>query len=164
MADGERPARVVDGERLRVLQVRAARGRVADVANRERPRQVPELLLAERVLDEPHGAVREELLPVARDDAGRLLAAVLEGVEPEVGEVGGLGVAVDGEDAALVVEVVVAVVVVSMSRHATDGPGRGGWVEDDEMTAGADHAWANLVLNRSPGKPFPPVCPLLPRG
>jgi hypothetical protein len=45
--------------------------------------------------------------PLDRGDAGGLLPAVLQRVEPEVGEVGGLGVAVHAEHAALVVEVVV---------------------------------------------------------
>ena len=38
---------------------------------------------------------------VAGDDAAGLLAAVLEGVEAEVGEAGRVGVAVDAEDAAV---------------------------------------------------------------
>ena len=46
-------------------------------------------------------------VPVARRDARRLLATVLQRVEPHVGEVRGLGVAEDAEEAALVVEVVV---------------------------------------------------------
>jgi len=37
-------------------------------------------------------------------DAGGFLAAVLEGVEAEIGELGGLGVAVDGDDAAFFVK------------------------------------------------------------
>ena len=43
---------------------------------------------------------------VGGDDAGRLLAAVLERVQAEVGEVGRLVVPEDAEDAALVVELV----------------------------------------------------------
>ena len=45
------------------------------------------------------GAVRD-------GDAGGLLAAMLEGVEAPVGEAGGVGVVVDGHDAALLVEFV----------------------------------------------------------
>jgi len=51
----------------------------------------------EHVVDVTHALVKPQLLTVARDDAGRLLAAVLEGVEPEVGDVGRLGMAEDPE-------------------------------------------------------------------
>ena len=46
------------------------------------------------------------LLAVGGGDAGALLPAVLQRVEAEVGEVGGLGVPEDAEDAALVFEFV----------------------------------------------------------
>ena len=48
--------------------------------------------------------MHELLTALGRADARALLAAVLEGVEPEVGDVRRLGVAVDAEDAALVLE------------------------------------------------------------
>ena len=99
VADGERAARVVDGDGLGVLDVRAARRRVADVADGEAPGQLAELVLGEGVLHQAHGPVGVELLAVARDDAGRLLPAVLERVQPEVRHVGRLGVPVDAEDA-----------------------------------------------------------------
>ena len=41
-----------------------------------------------------------EAIAVGGDDAGRLLPAMLQRVQPEVGDVGGLGVTVDAEDAA----------------------------------------------------------------
>ena len=44
---------------------------------------------------------------VAGDDAAGLLAPVLQGIEAEVGEAGGLGVAVDAEDAAVFLGLVV---------------------------------------------------------
>ncbi len=119
VADGERALGVVDGERLRVLDVRAAGGRVADVTDGDAARQLREVLLAERVLDEAHRAVEVELLAVARDDARRLLAAVLERVQAEVREVRRLGVAVDAEDAALVAEMVVRLVSLREHRQMT---------------------------------------------
>ena len=45
-----------------------------------------------------------DLVAVAGADAGALLPAVLQGVEAEVGQLGGFGMAVDGDHAALVVE------------------------------------------------------------
>ncbi len=50
--------------------------------------------------------------PSADGDAGGLLAAVLEGVEAPVGEAGGVGVVVDGHDAAVFAELVEGGVVV----------------------------------------------------
>ena len=100
VADGERAARVVDGEGLGVLDVRAAGGGVAHVADGDAPGSARQLVLREGVLHEAHRAVGVELLAVGGDDAGRLLPAVLERVQPEVGEVGRLGVAEDAEDAA----------------------------------------------------------------
>lgn len=44
------------------------------------------------------------------DDSGAFLAAVLEGVEGQVGEAGGLGVAVDADDAALLAGLIVMVI------------------------------------------------------
>jgi hypothetical protein len=46
------------------------------------------------------------VLAVGRGDAGRFLAAMLEGVESEVGLAGGVGMAVDGDYAALFMELV----------------------------------------------------------
>jgi hypothetical protein len=58
--------------------------------------------------------VHVEGAAVGGDDARRLLPAVLEGVQAEVGEVGGLFAAAEGpdpEDAALLLELVVDGVV-----------------------------------------------------
>ena len=63
--------------------------------------------------------MRVELLAVARDDAGRLLPAVLQRVQAEVRDVRGLGVPVDAEDAALVVEVVVFELDVRLADRIT---------------------------------------------
>jgi len=48
-----------------------------------------------------------EVGAIAGYDAGGFLAAMLEGVEAEVGEVGGFGMAEDAEDTTFVVEVIV---------------------------------------------------------
>ena len=116
------------------------------MADGERPGKEGKLLLGKRVLDEAHRAVREELLAVARDDAGRLLTTVLESVEAQVGEIRSLRVAVDAEDAALIVKMVV---FVRIAESPTRGPPRGSRVENDEAAAGGHHAAANLASNRS---------------
>jgi len=107
VTDRERALCVVDRERLSVSEVRAASGRVPHVSDRASAGELLELLGAERILDEAHRAVRVELLAVARHDAGRLLTAVLQSMQPEVRDVGSFAVAVDREHSALVVEVVV---------------------------------------------------------
>src|SRR5215469_4823765 len=60
----------------------------------------------EGVADEPEPALGMEALAVIGDDAGRFLAAVLQGVQTERGDCGGVGVAVDAEDAALLAQAV----------------------------------------------------------
>ena len=86
---GERDlAPVVAPDRLRVLPGAAAGGRVADVADRHVARQRPQLLLVEDLGDEAGVAHRRDVAALAGGDAGRLLAAVLQRVEAEVGEAG----------------------------------------------------------------------------
>ncbi len=53
--------------------------------------------------------MRAELLAIIGDDAGRFLAAVLQGVQPERGQGRRVGMAVDPENAAFLVEMVVSV-------------------------------------------------------
>ncbi len=50
-----------------------------------------------------------ELFAVARNDAGGFLAAMLKGVETEIGEIRRFGMAEDTEDTTLVVEMIVEV-------------------------------------------------------
>ena len=107
VADRDRAAVALDEVGLRVRGHGVARGRVADVADRAVPGQRLEAARREHVVHEAHALLEPEPLAVAAGDARRLLPAVLQGVEPHVGEVRGLGVAEDAEEAALVVEVVV---------------------------------------------------------
>ena len=64
------------------------------------PGQVLQAVGGEDVVDVPHLADDAQLVAVGRDDAGRLLAAVLERVQAEVGEVRRLRVSVDSNDPA----------------------------------------------------------------
>ena len=65
--------------------------------------------LVEVVADEAEAALGMELPAVVGDDAGGFLAAMLERVQAERGDGGGIGVAEDAEDAALLAQPVVAV-------------------------------------------------------
>ena len=88
-------APVVAPDRLRVLPGAAAGGRVAHVADRHVALQRPQLLLVEDLGDEAELAQRGDVAALAGGDARRLLPAVLERVEAEVGEAG--DVAAGGE-------------------------------------------------------------------
>ena len=101
---GERDlAPVVAPDRLGVLPGAAAGGRVANVADRHVAVERAELLLVEDLGDETRVAKRGDVTALARGDPGRLLAAVLERVEREVGELRDLRAGrVHAEDAALV--------------------------------------------------------------
>ena len=99
---GNLAVRAVDEERLRVLELAFAGGRIARVPDSDVTGERLQRLLVERFGDVAHGAGDPELDAVGRGDAGALLPAVLERVKAEVSEVGGLGMAEDSEDAALV--------------------------------------------------------------
>ena len=77
------------------------------MADRRAARQAAEALGAEHVGHPPHGLLDVQRRAVGGRDPGGLLAPVLERVETQVGEVGGLRVVEDAEEAALVVELVV---------------------------------------------------------
>src|SRR5215213_2110493 len=105
VADGDLPVRAgVDEEGLRLAYGDLARGRVARVADGRDAGEAVEPLLVEDLGDEPHGALLPEHRAVGGDDAARLLPAVLQLVEAEVGEPRGVVVPVDAEHAALVAE------------------------------------------------------------
>ena len=84
---------------LRVEQRRIAGGGVARVADGQRAGKLRQHVGGEDVGDQPHGLVQLQLLAVGRGDARRFLPAMLQRVQAEVGELGGLGMAVDGHHA-----------------------------------------------------------------
>ena len=97
-------AAVVAPDRLRVLPGAAAGGRVADVADRHVALERLQLLLVEDLGDQARVAHRRDVAALAGGDPGRLLAAVLQRVEAEVGEAGDVVAGcVYAEDATLVV-------------------------------------------------------------
>ena len=88
-------------DRLRVHPLDAAGRRVAGVADRELPVEPADVLLAEDLRDEAEVAEDGETAVVRDRDPGRLLAAVLERVQPEVGEARDVAVgSADAEHAA----------------------------------------------------------------
>ena len=99
--NGERAAAVVDEERLGVGDAVGAGGGIADVAHRHVAGQLVEPVAAEDLVDEPLVLEDLELVAVAGDDPGALLAAMLKGIEAEVDHLGGLGMTEDADDAAL---------------------------------------------------------------
>ncbi len=102
--EGQRAPPRGEDERLSVGEQRGPRRRVADVADRRPARQAREPRLAEDVGDVAHLPLDVDLPLVERRDPGRFLAAVLEGVEAEVRQVGGIVRVADAEDAAFVRE------------------------------------------------------------
>src|SRR6266571_331882 len=96
-----------DHERLGVLQAALHGGGVSHVADRQVALQPAELILLEDARDMAHASLLVQTVAAGGDDAGRFLAAVLQTVQPEIGQVRGLGVVVDPEYAALIVEVIV---------------------------------------------------------
>ena len=73
--------------------------------------------IREVIADQPLSALRVEPHAVVSDDAGGLLAAMLQGMQPERGNGGGVRMVKDSEDAALLAQsVAVGVEVVFVWR------------------------------------------------
>ncbi|MEY9414719.1 hypothetical protein ABIF69_001161 [Bradyrhizobium japonicum] len=114
---GDRKAAGIElGEqRLHVAKDGGAGGGVADMADGHVAGQaVDHLAAGEGVADEAEAAFRVKAAAVVGDDAGGLLAAMLEGVETERGDGGGVRVAIDAEDAAFLAERVALQVVLKL--------------------------------------------------
>jgi hypothetical protein len=106
VADADLAVHAVDEQRLGVGHRALAGGRVAGVADGNGARQRRQRVLGEDLGDVAHRAEGPHLHAVRHGDTRAFLAAVLQRVEPEVGHVGRLGVAVDTEDAAFFTELV----------------------------------------------------------
>jgi len=108
VGDRETARAEVGEQRLDVAQDCLARGRVAHVSDRHRTHQTADDVRAvEVVADEAQSPLGVKLLPVVGDDAGRLLAAVLQGVQAERRECRGLGMTDDAEHAAFLAQPVI---------------------------------------------------------
>ena len=91
---------------LRVEQRRVAGGGVARVADGHVAGQLGEHVVGEDLRNQAHALDVGQMLAVGRGDAGRFLPAMLQRVEAEVGLARGVGMAVDGDDAAFFVQLV----------------------------------------------------------
>ena len=102
--DRDLAAETIDHERLRVFQGARAGRRIAGMPERARPFQSLQFLRAENLRDQAHVAMqlKGRSRAVARHDAGAFLPAMLEREEAVVGQHGGVRMAEDREDAALV--------------------------------------------------------------
>ena len=106
VADRELAVHAVDDDRLRVGRPCSRRRSSSGRGRWPGARAASQRLGVERLVDVAHRLRVADLDAVGRGDAGALLPAMLQRVQPEVGEVRGLGVAEDPEDAALVLELV----------------------------------------------------------
>ena len=125
MGDREAAAFELGEERLDVAQDRLAGRRVAHMADRRGALEALDgVAVREAVADEAELALGVEYAAVEGDDAGGLLAAMLQRVEAERGDRRGVRVAVDAEDAAFFAQgVAVEVEVQRRSRPAAISDG-----------------------------------------
>src|SRR5262245_51806001 len=108
VADGEAAAVELGEQRLHVAQDGLAGGRIAHMPDGDRAGQaVDHLAAGEALTHEAHAALGVETLAVVGDDAGRFLAAMLEGVQSESCDRRGIRVAEHAEHAALLTQPVV---------------------------------------------------------
>ena len=119
MADGEAAAVELGEQGLHVAQDRLAGGGIARVANRGTAGQpVDHRPLGEVVADETKTPLQMKAFAVIGDDARGLLAAVLERVQAEGGDGGGVLVIEDAEHAALLAQAVAVLLEVEIARVA----------------------------------------------
>jgi hypothetical protein len=107
VAEGDFALVAVDHDGLSVEESFVTSGGVPRVADGEAAGKLGEYARLENFFDFAHRAMDVQLFAVAGDDAGGFLAAMLESVETEIGEVGSFGMAENAEDTTLVVEMVV---------------------------------------------------------
>src|SRR5471032_2218534 len=119
MTDGEAAAVEFGEQGLHVAQDRVARGGIARVTDGGAAGQaVDHLAPREVVADEAEAALEVKTLAVVGDDARRLLAAMLEGVQAERGDGGGILMVEDAEHAALLAQGVAVDLEVEIVRLA----------------------------------------------
>ena len=105
MADREAAAIQFAEQRLHIAQDGLAGGRIAYVSDRDSARQFRDHFLArEGIADEAHAPFGMEARAVIGDDAGCLLSAMLECVQAERRDGGGVGMAEDAEDPAFLAQ------------------------------------------------------------
>src|SRR5260370_22883569 len=81
---------------------------LACMADRDLPRQTAEYFRRKDIRHMAHALVAMDGAAVARSDAGALLPAMLQRVQTEISKIGGFGMAVNGENAALVMQLIKA--------------------------------------------------------
>jgi len=122
VSDGEATPGELGEERLDVALERAAMRRVADVADGAAAAEALDHgAVGKAVADQPDPPLLMEVVAVEGDDAARLLAAMLEGVQAEHRQCCRVVMTEDAEDAALLVQLVLVAEgqggqVVHMSR------------------------------------------------
>ena len=97
----------VDANGLRVEQSGIAGGGVAGVADGHVAIELGEHVVSKDVGDEAHTLDVLQVGSVGYGDAGRLLPAVLQGVQAHVDLTGRLGMTTDGDDSAFFMQLVV---------------------------------------------------------
>ena len=93
---------------LRVEQRGIAGGGITGVADGESPREAGECAFSKDIGHQAHAFVQVHVHAIGGGDASRLLTAMLQSVQSQVGELGRLRMAIDGKDATFVIKFVAA--------------------------------------------------------
>ena len=107
------------------------------------------LAAGEGVADEAEPALGVEPAAVEGDDAGGLLAAMLQGVQSERGDGGGVGMAEDAEHAAFLAQRVAFQIVLQLDRQIRSGF-RSSWWAGSEGFLHRVHRASLLARNQRP--------------
>ena len=102
VGERQRPARIVDAQRLRIRGEAEPRRRIADVTDRDLCIVKLRKMRAEHLADEPHALFDVNPIPVRQSDARTFLSSVLERKKTEIRHLGDrFRPGIDAVDAAL---------------------------------------------------------------
>ena len=123
MGDSDEALGGLDRDGLGVEEGGVAGCRVARMADSHVAGELEKDIVLEDFGDKAHALNVVDVVAVGAGDSGRFLAAMLEGVKAPVGEAGGVGMVIDGHDAALFTELVEGggVVVVNFDCNGVRG-------------------------------------------
>ena len=100
--DGDLAARAIHGQRLGVAQRRGAGRGIPRVADGHRADEIVQnFRVVENLRHEAHAVVLVKFPVVAGDDAGAFLPAMLQGVKAVISQLGGIRMAENAEDSAV---------------------------------------------------------------
>lgn len=101
MRDGDLSPGAIDCQGLSVAEMGGAGCGIPRVPDRDRALELLQGVSLEDLRDQPHTLVSMKILAVGSHDSGAFLSAMLESVQPVVGQFSGIGMPINAENTAI---------------------------------------------------------------